>query len=140
MAKTYDFNKVMCTVGSVPMNGFIDGDAITIEMNNDEWELVMGCDGEGTRGKSNDLSGRITIRLMGSSSSNQILSSFRNIDNSTGLGQVPILIKDLFGLDQATVRAAWCVKAPPVNYGKTPGQREWVFESAKIELTLGGNF
>jgi hypothetical protein len=140
MAKTYDFKKVAVLVSFVPLVGFIDGDAVTVEMNDDDWELIVGADGEPTRSKKNNKSGRITVRLQASSLSNDYLDGLRKLDDLTGLGQIPIMIKDLFGTDLVVAAACWLVKPPAMTFGRSSSQREWIFESGSIDLSQGGNF
>ena len=139
MAKTFDFKKVAVIVAGVPVQGFIDGDAIVVAKNSDAWELTVGVDGESTRSRSNNESGRITLRLQGSSLSNAYLDGLRTGDELSGLGQVPIMIKDLFGTLLVNAAQCWCVKVPDVTLSRTPGQREWVFESGNIAMAGGGN-
>lgn len=139
MAKTYDFKKVAVLVGGVPISGFIDGDAVTVEMADDQWEMVTGADGEATRSKKNNYSGTITIRLQASSLSNDYLQGLQKLDEATGLGQVPIMLKDLFGTTLVFAPQCWVKKSPGATFGRSNSQREWAFDSGKILINLGGN-
>lgn len=138
--KTYDFKKVILTIAGIPIFGFIDGDAIVVAKSDDEWGMSTGNDGEVTRVKRNQPSGRITIRLASSSASNSVLDGLRQADDLTGLGMVPILIKDLFGVDLVFAGQCWCVKAPDMTFARDSGQREWVYDCGDLKMTQGGNF
>jgi hypothetical protein len=137
--KTYDPKQVTVIVGTRPISGFADGTFITVARNSDMWSLVVGADGEATRAKSNDKSGRITITLTQSAESNQYLSELALADELSNGGLVPILIRDASGKTIHACASAWIVKRPESAFAKEAGTREWVFETDTLEMFEGGN-
>lgn len=134
----YDPKKVLVIIGGAIMSGFSDGGLVTVARNEDAWTLQVGTDGEGTRSKTNNKSGRITVPLMQSSPSNDVLSALAIADELSNGGVVPILIKDSNGTTVCGAKAAWIVKIPDAEYGREAGPREWILESHEIDIFLGG--
>lgn len=136
---TYDPKLVSCIVGGKIMSGFSDGTFITITRNEQAFNLKVGVDGEGTRAKSNNKSGKIEIELMQSSSSNDDLSAFAAADELSNTGAVPFFLKDNSGRTIATALTAWVQKYPDQPYAKEVSTRKWTLETDDIEIFIGGN-
>jgi hypothetical protein len=138
-AKTYDPSQVAIIVGGYNITGFADGSFITVARNADAFALYVGTDGEGTRAKSNNKSGRITITLAQSSDSNAILSGIATLDELSNNGIVPLLIKDNSGLSLYAAETAWIVKTPDSEFGREVGSREWILETDNLSAFVAGN-
>jgi hypothetical protein len=137
--KNYDFKKVSVIAGSQPLQGFAEGDAVTIETNEDAWLLLNGADGESTRAKNNNRSGRVTVVLLGSSSSNDYLSALHTADQLSGNAPFPIMVKDNTGTSLHSAATAWIVKPPAATFGKEASTRTWIFETDELITFHGGN-
>lgn len=135
----YDPKAVTIVYAGQIMTGYDDGTFVTIERNNDMWALKMGADGIGTRAKSNDKSGKVTLTLMQSSPSNDVLSGLAIADENTGAGAAPLLVRDGSGRTVATAAAAWVTKVPSAEFGKEVANRVWILESDNLQLFIGGN-
>lgn len=138
-AKTYDPSQVAIIVGGFQITGFADGSFVTIARNADAFALYVGTDGEGTRAKSNNKSGRITLTLAQSSDSNAILSGIAAADELSNNGIVPVLIKDNSGVSLFAAETAWIVKSPDSEFGREVGTREWILETDNLAVFVGGN-
>jgi hypothetical protein len=138
-AKTYDPSQVAIIVGGFQITGFADGSFLTVARNADAFALYIGTDGEGTRAKSNNKSGRITLTLAQSSDSNAILSGIATADELSNNGIVPVLIKDNSGVSLYAAETAWIVKAPDSEFGREVGSREWILETDNLSVFVGGN-
>lgn len=78
--KTYDFKQVACIVGTAIMSGFAEGDdVIAVEFLQEDWQLTMGADGEGTRAKTNNNAARVTIKLQATSDANDLLNAYTKL-------------------------------------------------------------
>lgn len=139
MTPTYNSKLVTVSFRSALLSGFADGSFIKADASEEDWSLVIGADGEGARGKNNNRSGRVTLTLLATSASNDVLNSFRREDLLTGQGKGPLVVKDLSGRTLAFAADAWIVGAPSVEFGREVSDREWVFESANLDLSIGGN-
>ena len=136
---TYDPTKVICIIGGVPMSGFADGSMVTVEREADAYSKIVGADGETTRVKSANRSGMITISLLQTSASNDILSGFALLDEAANAGVVPMLIKDNSGRSIFASGSGWVKKVPSSAFGKDAGDREWVLDCADLNIFTGGN-
>jgi len=81
--KTYDPAQVTIIFAGIPISGFAEGTFVSVERNEDSWALQVGADGEATRAKSNNKSGRVTLTLIQSSFSNDALSAVMAVDENT---------------------------------------------------------
>jgi len=137
--KTYDAKAVCVIVGGQIMSGFSDGDMVSIERNEDTFTLQVGTDGESTRSKTNNKSGRFTISLMQTSAANALLTAIAKLDEVGNAGAVPVLVKDNSGSSVYAASQAWLVKPPVGEFGREAAAREWVFECGDLEWSEGGN-
>ncbi len=139
MVKTYDPKQVALIVGGSIITGFTDGTFITAERNEDMWNLKVGVDGIGTRAKSNNLSGKLTITLHQSSSSNDTLSGFAAADELSNTGAVPMLLRDASGRTLCSALTAWVKKYANAEFAKEVSNRVWVMETDQLVIFDGGN-
>lgn len=138
-AKTYDPSQVAIIVGGFQVTGFADGTFLTVERNADNFALYIGTDGEGTRAKSNNKSGRMTFTLAQSSDANAFLSALVTADELSNSGIVPVLVKDNSGSSLYSAETAWIVKHPAAEFGREIGTREWILETDNLAVFTGGN-
>ena len=137
--KTYDPKEVAVIVGGQIIDGYADGTFVTVERSEDSFSLQMGTDGEGTRSKSNNKSGKITIVLRQGAPSNAILSAFIQSDELNGSGIVPVLVKDNSGSSLYAAETAWVMKPASSEFGRESGSREYVLETDRLVMFTGGN-
>ena len=129
--KTYDFRKVALLVSGVPISGFAEGDAISVEFP-ESWTKQIGAGGAHTRSRNNDQSAQLTITLQQTSSSNAFLAGLAAADEVTGLPILGVLIKDLRGNDLLAAPQAYVSQKPGLTYGKDSGSREWVIQLVDV--------
>ena len=77
---TYDPANVIVSIGGTPMSGFADGTFVMVSRDEDIFSKVSGADGEVSRAKSNNRSGSLTLTLMQTSMSNDVLSAIAVLD------------------------------------------------------------
>jgi Protein of unknown function (DUF3277) len=135
----YDPKNVSVIVGGKIMSGFADGTFILAERNEQAFNLKVGVDGEGTRAKSNNLSGKVTITLMQSSSSNDVLSEYAIADQTANAGAVPIEIRDNQGTTVVAALTGWVQKFANMEDAKEVSTRVWVLETDELDMFIGGN-
>jgi len=136
--RTFDPKEVSVIVGEYIIRGFSE-DKITVARDNPGWELVVGADGEGTRVKSNDNSGTITITLQQASPSNDDLSTLANLDSLSNSGLRPFYMKDNLGTTIMTAATCFIEQIPEATFGKTQNDRAWVLKTDNLVQFLGGN-
>lgn len=136
---TYDPKQVSVIVGGKIMSGFSDTTFIKASRNEQAFNLKVGVDGEGTRAKSNNLSGKLEITLMQSSESNDDLSGFAAADELANAGVVPVLINDKSGRTVLQATTMWIQKYADVEFAKEASTRTWILETDQFIIFEGGN-
>ena len=136
----YDFDQVTCVFGPIIMDGFQDGEGITIEQE-PTFTDKKGLDGKVTRSKTLDRRATITINLMQVSAANDLLSALHALDRDApnGAGIVPITIRDRNGRAVFSAAQAWISQAPQVTFDQEATVRAWVIRCAKLNRVDGGN-
>lgn len=139
--KSFDFKQVTVIVGGRIISGYADGDdAVVVERDEVAWQKKSGADGEVTRSKTNDRSGRLRIKLMASSESNDILSGFAQTgENAPGSDLIPWMVKDGSGRAIYSAEQAWIEKRPTRSFGQQVGSMEWVLPTDNLFAFDGGN-
>jgi hypothetical protein len=139
--KNYDPAANVLVFAGIPISGFADGTYVSVEQNEDSYALTVGADGEGCRSKTNNRSARVTVTLMQSSLSNDLLSALHNVDlaSPAGDGIGPFLMKDLTGTTVMAAEKAWLVRFPTSSYARDPETREWIIETDHMIQNVGGN-
>lgn len=140
--KTYNPKGVVVTAFGKTIEGFVDGTFVKVARATESFTKQVGVGGEVTRSYSNDKSGEVTLTLMQTSDSNDILSAAAAADEAspgTGAGIGTFQLKDLNGRTLAHGDECWVRKPADVENAKESGQREWVLDVARLEMTVGGN-
>lgn len=137
---TYDIRKLVVTLGTILITGWADGDCFQITQPEDSFETQRGADGTVERIAKNVSDVEITLTLLPSSLSNDLLMALHTLDKETGLGKVPFMMKDLNSVTTiATFLQAWIVKPPDSSRGNTANQREWMIRTGPGLWLEGAN-
>lgn len=137
--RTYSPDLISVIIDNRPITGFADGEGIKVERNNDSFTRVIGMTGEGARVRSNDKSGKITLRLMQTSPDNEYLSNLAAEDELTAARAFNLLIRDQNGNSLHEAQTAWIVKPADAAYGKDLTDREWMIETDNLKTFLAGS-
>src|SRR5579859_3747108 len=124
------------SIGGQPITGYADGSFIEIEQNVDDFEVTVGASGETVVTQSNNKSGKITITLLQSALSNDMLNSLRNARIAGGPA-VPYFAKELNGNTTISAPNCWIKKVPNVKRGKEISEVEWILETDAIDIQVG---
>ena len=139
MLKTYDANEVSVIIGSRVILGLIQGDAVVVARESDAFSDSVGLDGEVTRSANKDKRGTVTITLQQSSDDNDFLSLLSQVDELSGAGTIPLLIRDANGTSLYTASEAWIQKPADGSISQEAGERAWVLRCANLKMFSGGN-
>ncbi|MCP1404576.1 phage structural protein [Achromobacter insolitus] len=139
-ANTYAPGQVKIVMGAVALSGLAEDTFVTVAEIGEGISSVAGVDGEVARAMSRDSRLRITVTLLQTSASNDLLTAMHQADKATdGNGAVPIAITDLRGRSLHASDSAWVVKTPDAGYARQVGSREWVIETGPAINVVGGN-
>lgn len=139
--RTYDPSEVQIIVAGVTVEGFADGDFMTVEDDEDAFSMQVGTDGEAARSKTNNRGGTMTISTLQTSAANTLLSVLHNLDRNTpgGVGIGPFLCKDGSGNALHTAEKCWIQKRPSATYGREAQAREWIVRTNNLVSVDAGN-
>lgn len=137
--KTYAPDKVTVVFGGAILTGYAEDSFIKIEMSTEAFTMHVGGDGEVSRTRNVDRTGKVTVKLKQTSDSNDILSAFYTADITSLQGYLPVIVKDNAGRTLAAGSSAWIQKLPETEFGKEIGEREWVLDVADLDYFVGGN-
>jgi len=139
--RIYDSNQVQVAFAAIPVQGYADGDFLTITYETDAFSDVAGTDGDVARSKTNDRRATVEIILMSTSPTNDLLSAVHLADINTpgGAGVGAFLVTDLNGTSLFTAGNAWVQKAPDVTYGREANERTWTLRVDSLVAFTGGN-
>jgi len=136
--KVYDPTQVGVIVGTSPINGFSEDSIITIEMEDPQYVVSTDISGAPTRFKVNKSIAKVTIRLTQTSPSNDLLSSYVELDRVSNAGVFPLMIKDNNGTSLFTSTAAYVDQVPSMEYASETKDREWVIKATNVTKFIGG--
>jgi hypothetical protein len=140
-AKFYDPDQIVIYFAGKRIQGYADGEFISVENMSPGFASVAGTDGEVARSKSNDRRVKVTIKLLQTSSSNDDLNEIHqtDLDSPNGAGVGTFLMQDLQGTSICHGDEAWIVQHPDESQDRTAKSREWQIEIARADRTVGGN-
>ena len=121
------------------LSGFADGTFIEASFDSPAFSDVAGADGEVARAASADERGKVTITLLQTSQSNDVLSGRLALDRLTKVAFGPVLIKDLRGTTLVQGAEAWLEKSADVSLSKEVQGRAWTIRVAHLQVFVGGN-
>ncbi len=138
--KFWDPDQVDVIFGGVPLSGFAEDGMITFEEQGERFITVAGVDGDVTRSKVKAKVGILTVKLMSSSKSNDVLSAAHNLDllSPGGAGVVAGGVNDRNGTSLLASSTMWVMGFPAVNMGKQAEAREWKIQVIDYRLFVGG--
>lgn len=136
----FDPNTVTMTWGPIQFVGFEGGEFITAEMRVPQRYTVKQAFGREIHTQTTDVGGTVTVRLQADSPTLILLQAQIDIDQAPG-GNVllPLMVKDLSGLDVVVAPLARCISIPTLAFTTDdPGPREFMFACSPLKITHGG--
>ncbi len=136
----YDLDQMTIALGPILLDGFQEGEAVTIETP-ETFTMKVGADGKVSRSKTLNLSAIVTITLMQTSACNDLLGALHLLDRNAanGAGIVPLYIRDRGGRSVYTGAQAWIAKAPDLTFGNEASPRAWVIHVSRLNRIDAGN-
>ena len=145
MSNVYSFLNFQCAItgpgGSISLGSGAGNaeEGITFTPSNAINTMTMGADGSGQHSLHADKSGKVSVRLLKTSPTNQQLMAMYNAQTASAAshGQNTISGTDTIRGDSITCSQVAFAKAPDLTYGKEAGFADWEFEAIRITRTLG---
>lgn len=135
--KHYDAKSLTISLAGINIQGFADGEFVSIQEESDTFADVVGADGEVSRAPTNDNRATVTFTLMSTSPSNRLLSALLKADKTTpgGAGVGALIIRNRLTGEQYRANEAWISKPPDVAFDRGVTSRAWTIRTAELERT-----
>ena len=135
---TYDPTKITLVFAGFEIYGYADGTFISVDKAEDAYSFKVGATGHGTRVRSRNSSGSVTVTLEASSGCNDLLSAVHTADLLSNAAVLPLIMKEGNGTTVVGAPESWIVKISPVEYAKDSSTREWVIYCSDMKVFSGG--
>ena len=136
---TYAADQVEFILAGIPVKGFAKGSFINAVRNTPSFTDVVGSAGDGSRAKSSDKSGTVTLTLLDTSKSNADLSALAERDELTNDGIGKLLSKDFSGATVIRAERAWLEMPAGREFAQENTSVEWVVKAHELFIRNGGN-
>lgn len=137
---TWDPTRFSIAFGSINAVGFGDGTFIKAMRNEPTFSVRVGADGNVTRVRNANRTGRFEITLQASSPTNDLMQAQAVLDEQSGGGVNATFVKDS---NTKNVKAqganSWIVGYPDLERAKEAGDLTWITETDIMDLSQGGN-
>jgi len=114
-------------------------EGVTVEPSENIDTMVIGADGSPMHSLLADKSGRVIVRLLKTSPTNNLLAAmmeFQRLSSATH-GQNTVTIVNIASGDSITCRSVAFAKRPNLAYAKEAGFNDWEFNCGIIDMLLG---
>lgn len=137
--RTFDPKQVILTFGLVVASGYAADSFITIDPEGDDFRIVRGTGGDTDRIKTGTGNCILTLSLLQTSPTNDLLSIIRTMDVTGNAGVFPLVVKDLGGTQAFFAPKAFIMAPPSIRMGAEVGVRDWRFYCVEAMSHVGGN-
>lgn len=132
--QTYSPSEVVFTLAGTTISGW---DRITIKRSAPSFKMVRGIRNRHTRVRNKDTSATIEIELLGTSSSNDLLTAIVEKDEKFGTGRIELMIKDTLGTFNFNSIEGYITGYADMSFGGDVGTRTWVIECLTSSYSRG---
>ena len=134
---TYSPKDVILSIGGYQLTGW---QSINITRSAKSFQVIKGIRGKNTRVPNKDTSATITISLLQSSASNEVMSWILDSDVSEGTGRIALTLKDKSGSSVFSSVEAYITGYPTASFTGQFEYRQWeLFCQTTSTYTIGGN-
>lgn len=145
-AFTYSFQDVNSTItgpgGAISLGygAHVAEEGISVEFTEETDSMTVGADGGVAHSLHASKAGKVTVRLLKTSPTNQQLSQMYNLQRASSLlhGQNVLVVTNVVTGDVYTCQQVAFTKHPANAFAKTAGTVDWEFNAGRIEAVLGG--
>lgn len=133
----YSPKDVILSIGGYQLTGW---QSINITRTLKSFQVIKGIRGKNTRVPTPDTSATITISLLQSSASNEVMSSILSNDIIKGTSRITLTLKDKSGSSVFSSVEAYITGYPTTAYTGQFEYRQWeIFCQTTTTYVIGGN-
>lgn len=139
--KNYDSNEVSVGfAGRDLATSRADGDFVQLAFTGELYGMKAGADGEVTRFKLNDRSGKCTLTFLNTSEAHRVLTALYNEAEASvnGSDVAPLQVRSRSTGLSYHADLAWISKAPDIAFGKEVGDVAWEISYERLEPQVEG--
>lgn len=136
IARTYDLQKSVLTLGTVNVTGYADGEAVSFEIDGDDWASNKGSHGEMNFIAQHNPQGTATIRVTKGNPVNAALAALAKTSKETGVSW-PLFFADILGGDQVISSHCKIKKIPKLAHGDGNYPIEWTILMSNPDIDHG---
>lgn len=134
---TYSPKDVQLIIAGYPITGW---ESISINRTAAGFQVVPGIRGKDTRSKNTKTSATISVPILMTSQSNDVLSYIHDLDLDQGTGRLVVTLKDNSGRSIFSSNEAYIRAYPEVVFSATAEYRAWeIYCQTTNSYTVGGN-
>lgn len=134
---TCSASDVILTLGGYTITGW---DVFSLQRRVKGFTPVYGIRGKNTRVQNVDTSATLTITLIETSPSNDVLSAIHELDLENGTARIALMLKDNSGNSVFNSAEAYITGYPTVSYSGEFTYRTWeIFMQSSATYIVGGN-
>lgn len=134
---TYNPSDVRLTIGGYQLAGW---NSITISRNRQGFIPIPGIRGKHTRVPTNDTSATITISMIQTSPSHDVMSYIHELDLTEGTGRLELSLRDASGRSVFNSIEAYIIGYPETVYSDDFEYRLWsIYCQTTNDYLVGGN-
>lgn len=119
---TYSPSDVVLDVSGYTMTGVV---RLSIEWNAETFKTIRGIRGKNTRVQSLDTGATLTVELLQTSLSNDVLSDLFTLDKSYQSSRLQVYLKDKSGRTEISSSEAFVSNLPSVSFSNELETRVW---------------
>jgi hypothetical protein len=137
---TYIPSKVDIEISGYKVSGHTE---VSFQLDNPQFTTVKGIRGRNTRIRSKNSSGVLTLGILQTSPTNDLLSEILKKDLQYGTGRLVIKIKDQSGSSLFFCDEAYIAGFPALSFSDKAGTRTWTINCLTVPLdqfVVGGNY
>ena len=139
--KIFNPHRFPIVFGSVEMKGFSESNMAQFEFDTESVSDVVGVDGEVSRSLNMDRRAKLSVYLMQTSVTNDLLSAIYTAQrlSPNGSDVAALRVEDLNGRLVIDGPESWIMDTPKPTWGKTAAEYIWVFRIANANAFFGGS-
>lgn len=136
----YSPEDVVVILGGVfEVGGYHEGTFISISKDVPLFTTKESSDGKVGRVRNKSGLYTVSLTLMSTTSSNEVMTRLGRLDSRTGMGKFPITIKDTLGKTVFFSPCAWVEELPETDFDIAITSRVWGIKCSCGDIMIGGN-
>lgn len=137
---TYNSDDVDILVGGFyKVRGLSEGTYINIKKDLVTNTTVRSTDGIVARKKVVNSTFTIEVTTLQASPANNMFTRLWKLDNVTGMGKFPLMVRDASGTGYFFSPTVWIEDIPQLAYGTDNNDKTWILRADSGEINIGGN-